>query len=264
MTDGRRFGPRPGSLLGRAVRAWRRHGALGFLRLCLSNLALLVSGKAPHDRYIYDESFDREFGTDTLGVVELDEMQIGAEAGEGAVRYEATDPACFRFLLERAFPDGEHPDTFVDLGCGKGRVLILAAEAGFRRIIGIELDPGLHAIAVRNIEKVRWRYPAAEFGILNGDATAMEFPTRAIVCYVNNPFGADAILRVVRNLEQSLRAHPRDCILIYLHAFHARIIQERARWEQIASGEYRSARTPFAIFRWRTAGPDADELPGTA
>src|SRR5207245_5268496 len=45
--------------------------------------------------------------------------------------------------------------TFVDFGCGKGRALVLAAEHGFRRVLGIECDAQLFAAAQRNARAYR-------------------------------------------------------------------------------------------------------------
>jgi hypothetical protein len=43
--------------------------------------------------------------------------------------------------------------TFIDLGSGKGRVLLMAAAYGFKRIIGVEFMPELHRVAEENIRK---------------------------------------------------------------------------------------------------------------
>jgi predicted RNA methylase len=42
--------------------------------------------------------------------------------------------------------------TFVDIGSGKGRALIIAAEYAFKRIIGVEYSPSLATICRRNLE----------------------------------------------------------------------------------------------------------------
>ena len=45
--------------------------------------------------------------------------------------------------------------TFIDFGCGKGKVLLLAAELPFQRIIGIEFSPALARVAEENLKSYR-------------------------------------------------------------------------------------------------------------
>jgi hypothetical protein len=45
--------------------------------------------------------------------------------------------------------------TFIDMGSGKGRMLLLAAEPPFRRIIGVEFASDLDALARSNVKTYR-------------------------------------------------------------------------------------------------------------
>lgn len=45
--------------------------------------------------------------------------------------------------------------TFVDLGAGKGRAMLLASELPFRRIVGVEFSPELCDVARRNLRTNR-------------------------------------------------------------------------------------------------------------
>src|SRR4051794_29337388 len=45
--------------------------------------------------------------------------------------------------------------TFVDVGCGKGRVLLAAARAGFHSVVGIETDVRLVQQARENVRRCR-------------------------------------------------------------------------------------------------------------
>src|SRR5271167_2282557 len=68
--------------------------------------------------------------------------------------YQPTEPALFREMLATLMSSakiefGEF--TFIDIGSGKGRALLMAADYPFRRILGIELLPELHRVAKENI-----------------------------------------------------------------------------------------------------------------
>ena len=235
----------------RASRALKRHGIRGFLRLVFYNVRLLATGRARDHRYVYDSAFDIEHGVDTLGVVEPDEMAVPEPLHRGVERYEAAEPEFFEFLLQRAGPLAPRDRIFIDIGSGKGRVLLMAAMADFRRVVGVELDSRLHDIACRNITIMSRRFPFAEVRSVNQDGITYEFPRRPTVCFINNPFDRGQIERLLDNLEDSLAAHPRDMLLIYIHAFHIDAIRQRGGWREVEYGFFRSVRHPFAILSWR-------------
>lgn len=238
------------SIAGRAMRAFRRHGPIGFAGLCAYNARLLATGRFSEHRYVYDDAFDRAHGVDTLGHVEVDEMVAPEHLKAGAAAYEATSPDCFQFLLYRAEIASPSDFTFVDIGSGKGRVLILAGLTGFRRVIGIEFGRDLHQTALANIDRLRQAGTPLPASCLNEDAGAFAFPPEPTVCYLNNPFGAATMRRLLDNIEASLAEHPREFRLIYLHANHADLFGA-SEWTEIDRGFYRNRRHPYGIWRWR-------------
>ena len=68
--------------------------------------------------------------------------------------YQPTEPAVFHEMIARITEPLER-FTFIDLGCGKGRTLLMASQYPFRRIIGVELLSELHRIAQQNIRDFR-------------------------------------------------------------------------------------------------------------
>jgi SAM-dependent methyltransferase len=84
--------------------------------------------------------------------------------------------------------------NFVDVGSGRGRVALLAAEQPFRKVIGVELDPKLHAISLRNLEiRQRAGALAAPVELVCDDAVrfAPRLPAGDLVCFFYHPFGLD-------------------------------------------------------------------------
>lgn len=78
---------------------------------------------------------------------------------------------------------------FVDLGSGKGKSLILAADYPFKKIIGVEFPPELHQTAVRNIALFsREKCIQEQIQLLCMDAEQYELPTENIVLFLYNPF----------------------------------------------------------------------------
>jgi SAM-dependent methyltransferase len=108
----------------------------------------------------------------------------------------------------------------VDIGSGKGRALLLAAERPFRRIIGIELLPELHQIASGNAERVSRQ--AIELNC--GDAAQFSFPSEPLVIFLFNPLPEAGVRSVVRKIETSLQESPRPVYLIYVNPEHEKIV----------------------------------------
>jgi hypothetical protein len=96
--------------------------------------------------------------------------------------------------------------TFVDLGSGKGRILFLAAEHPYRRILGVEFARELHLQAEQNIlsYRARKRIESRDIESLYADAGAFAFPDSNLVLYCFNPFPLATMQRVLDNLRLSL------------------------------------------------------------
>ena len=113
-----------------------------------------------------------------------------------------------------------HPSdyTFIDLGSGKGRMLLIASELPFRRIVGVEMRPDLHAQAMENLLHVRRiRARCSRVEPLLVDATCYDFPTEKIVVYLFNPFGGKVMSTVLERLDASFEQHPREIVLVYVY-----------------------------------------------
>jgi len=106
--------------------------------------------------------------------------------------------------------------TFIDIGSGKGRALLLASEFPFRRIVGIELLPELNQIAEENIRKfANAQGRALPLEAICGDATEFEFPDEPLVIYFFHPLTEAGFRKVLSNLQSSLRRHPRPVQIVY-------------------------------------------------
>jgi histone methylation protein DOT1 len=84
--------------------------------------------------------------------------------------YFATEPWLFQQMMQ-ALPIDFTQFTFVDLGSGKGRVLLMASDYPFKRIIGVEFMPELHRVAQENIRKYTEHRTAATLGHFCGTGT---------------------------------------------------------------------------------------------
>jgi SAM-dependent methyltransferase len=145
-------------------------------------------------------------GVRTGGYLEIPSF-IRGECSD-AVRYTPTGYGVLPLILQYVGAE----DVFVDLGCGKGRVILfLATRCRLRKIIGIEIVPELVQIARRNIAKLTLLTPV---DIIEGDASKADL-SEGTVYFMFNPFGEETLLRVLDSIERSLDARPRKIRILY-------------------------------------------------
>ena len=114
-------------------------------------------------------------------------------------------------------------DQILDFGCGKGRVLIVAAFCGFRKITGIEFGKLLCKEAEHNIEKITPFFPSSEFKIICDDAVKYKIENDTNVFFFFNPFDEVVMLQVVKNILSSLKENDRKIYVVYINPLHKEI-----------------------------------------
>jgi SAM-dependent methyltransferase len=160
--------------------------------------------------------FDSVYDIDTTDPVELWELPDANQLWVGRnARYSPTPVRTVRNALSRC--DVRHEQvTFVDVGCGKGRVVLLAAEFPFRRIVGVEASAALCDIARSNVEKAsKTRDGCDRIAVVHADATRFDIPDDAGLFYFYEPFSVDVSLTVLERIEDSILQHPRSVVLCF-------------------------------------------------
>jgi SAM-dependent methyltransferase len=117
--------------------------------------------------------------------------------------YQPTEPTLFVEMMA-SLPIDFREFTFVDLGSGKGRTLLMASEYPFRRIVGVEILPELDRAAQENIRG--FNNPAqrcAQIESICGDAREFVLPEEPLVLYLFNPLPEAALRQVIRRRAQS-------------------------------------------------------------
>ena len=128
--------------------------------------------------------------------------------------YQPIEPEIFRPMMQ-ALPADFSQFTFVDIGSGKGRALLLASEFPFRQIIGVELLPELHRIAEKNIARFAARSGMPPTESVCGDATEFEFPAEPLVVFFFHPLMQAKFRKVLGNLQSSWAQNPRPLFVVY-------------------------------------------------
>lgn len=148
--------------------------------------------------------------------------------------YQPIEPELFREIMNSLSIEFSQ-FTFADIGSGKGRALLLASEYPFRRILGIELLPELHAMAQENIGKFAGtNLRCGPIEALCGDAREFAFPEGALAILLNNPLPEGGLRILMGNLESSLRENPRPAFVIYANPILEKVLSERPMFRKIA------------------------------
>ena len=151
----------------------------------------------------------------TEALVFLSELDPDAVAAslEFATHYEPTPVAQAEALLD-ASPLPPERATFVDVGAGMGRVVLLAARRPFRAVIGVDISPALVEIARENLTTARDpQRVARDVKIVHADAAEYVFPRGNLVVFMYNPFRGPVLERVLSNVRTT--AEERDVVLLY-------------------------------------------------
>jgi SAM-dependent methyltransferase len=245
--------------LGRFLTDVRRVYRDGGVRETVPVMALLI-GRQLYRMLSFAELsvFDRRLGLDTRGWRVPD-----AEAVARSLHGDNTDfePMPVRELrrIFRALPADPAELTFVDLGCGKGGPLAVAALHGFGRVVGVELDGGLVKTARRNAAVLAARTPTG-IEVLEADAGTYRLPPEPTLVFLYNPFGAGTMGEVATSVAASLRDYPRPLFVLYVNPLHRHVWDAIPELRPIRTG--RPPRSDWAVRRDRewvlyTAGPEA-------
>jgi SAM-dependent methyltransferase len=133
--------------------------------------------------------------------------------------------------------------TFIDFGCGKGKVLLIAASYSYQRIIGVEYIPRLQAIAAKNIAAYQSsKRKCRDVEAVCADATIWPIPPGRCVFFFSNPFDATIMDVVIRRIVESLRENSREAYVVYCAAYHPEVLRkygfhEKTEWFPAGGGD---------------------------
>ena len=215
---------------------WSLHhrGLLGTMRAGVRNLTRRHEPAAE----VIVHPFDRRFGVDTSGFITAIHLANGHPHDLLSTGYCGVAPSRFRAILDAWLQTPtEHPVsdyTFIDIGCGKGRALLLAAQYPFREIIGVELNSGLVETAQANLEL--WRtaqHPSMPIRALHQDATEFELPSGPCLLFLYAPFAEPILRKFIEHVEHTLSAQPRLLDILYCNAPNDHFLASHSRYVRL-------------------------------
>lgn len=156
---------------------------------------------------------EKKYGINTTGADELKKL-----AGTGIDISHATIYMPVSYILLKNIFDQlplKPRKHFLDIGCGKGRALCVAAYNHFEKVSGVDFSDNLCQQAKKNLDKIKQTLPSLQFSIDIKNAEDFVIPQDTDCIFLFNPFDGVIMEKVVNNIVESLDKKPRELDVVY-------------------------------------------------
>ncbi len=167
---------------------------------------------------------EKKYKIDTISIDRLRNADIKSKNISHSSIYQGVG----YYALEKAFDylkSVNATQSILDFGCGKGRVLAVAAHYGFQNITGVDFAPALCNDALKNIERIKPYYPDTNFKVVCDDVVNYKIENETNVFFFFNPFDEVVMLEVVKNILYSLKQNLRKIYIVYVNPLHKEIFE---------------------------------------
>lgn len=164
-----------------------------------------------------------------LGIVTTDERVAARLAIDQAVylgTFRAGGWTGLWRMLRRIDP--QNTDVLLDVGCGAGRVVCVAARLRWRRVIGLDVSPQFARLAEQNAASLRGR--RTEITIVEADATRFYVPDDVTVVSLYNPFRGELMRETLKRILESADRAPRRLRILYGNPHEHELFLEMKRF----------------------------------
>ena len=225
----------------------RLHGVRGSVSYLKTVVLRRLRGKPCDDRFFVarDTPFDEWFGVETAGLVAVDDMDVAADAKLQMVEYRPVNAVDVAAVLD-SLPIHQPDYQLVDLGCGKGRVLLIASQMRFREVVGVELSSSLAAEGEKNVLGMRRSRLSGPVRVQTCNASLYQFSAQPTVVFLFNPFSAEVLQKVLANLTAVMSECGKACWIVYANARHRHVFSDASEFWRIRpmSDDW------WAIYEW--------------
>ena len=169
---------------------------------------------------------EKKYGINTTGADELYKLEKQGIDISHATIYMPVSYTLIEEIFNQLDSDKQQTTNnkpqihFLDIGCGKGRALCVAAHQGFKKVTGLDFARDLCEAAKENLSITKQQIQKFEYKIINNDAFYFEIPDDVDCIFFFNPFDEIIMSGVVNNIAKSLQNHPRKISIIYINPLH--------------------------------------------
>jgi SAM-dependent methyltransferase len=117
-----------------------------------------------------------------------------------------------------------HNKHLLDIGCGKGRALVVAAHFGFTNLTGIDFSKEFCTHTENSLRQLPFKNIKTD--VQHCDAFYYRIPRNIEVIFLFNPFDDVIMSGVVENILTSIDKHPRNIYVIYMNPQHKELFTD--------------------------------------
>lgn len=212
-----------------------QRGLIGTVRFALGRLRSTDNGKPKI------HPFDQRYGVETSGLIGGAELATGHAHDLYNTAYYGMSPSRFEGAIELWKSLGPKAAaesyTFVDVGCGKGRAVLMASALRFREVVGVELNPELARVAKENVRV--WEAAGrvvSPVKIVCADATEVDLPEGPCLLYLFNPFAQPVVERLLERIAVSFGDRAGLVDMIYFNPESAEAFTSQRGFQLLWSG----------------------------
>ena len=167
---------------------------------------------------------EKKYGINTTGADELKKLKRKGIDISHATMYM---PVSYQ-LLEEALQQIPAADKkhFMDIGCGKGRAMCVAAYYDFKKISGIDFSKEFCEAAINNISVTKVKIPAINFSVTEADAAVANIPGDVDCIFLFNPFDETIMKKAMQHINASISNNPRRVNVIYANPLYKKLFIE--------------------------------------
>ena len=165
---------------------------------------------------------ERKYKIDTTILDDLKQLSIKGDNRDDAEIYQGAS----YYLLEKIFSRLQElntPRDIIDVGSGKGRVMVVASNFGFNKITGVDFAGDLCTEAENNCCIITERFPNTKWEVIHANAADFKFRNSDHVFFFFNPFKEPVMKAVIKNMLQSLKSNPRKIFVVYMNPQHKKL-----------------------------------------
>jgi SAM-dependent methyltransferase len=173
----------------------------------------------------YEIRGESAYHINTTGADDLQNLEdIGIDTSHASI-YQPLNYYVLEKLMKETVRYSNNK-TFLDIGCGKGRVMAVAAYYGFEQITGIDFSRELCDAAIQTTGSCAKKFPAANFTIINNDAFYFEIPANITTIFFFNPFDEVIMSGVISNIVKSQQLYPRTIRVLYANPVYKSLFMD--------------------------------------
>jgi 16S rRNA G966 N2-methylase RsmD len=161
---------------------------------------------------------EKIFGITTTGADELRSLEKKGIDIDHATIYMPASYDILEDVFQQIQIKGD--SHFLDIGCGKGRAMCVAASRGFNKVTGIDFSKAFCKAAEANLDITKQKISGLQYKVINNDAFYFEIPNDVDCIFMFNPFDEIIMDGVAENILESFEMAPRPITLIYSNPLH--------------------------------------------